>query len=195
MSYSQLTFQLPQQRLERSAVKVTPILTVPDHHIAPSVAALAARGCARLTPRGGGSGEEKSRRRQVTNGGVSEREAGWGRVWHEVTPRWLLTPCDGFQLLLLRPFHVYDICTPWHLWLAVWLPRDISLRTLVACQTHPHPLRHSTAPSHPHSSQMHLALSAVNSHSPAKESNRERNYCLRIYVKCNFTTFFFFFYT
>lgn len=34
--YAQLTFQVS------TAVKVTPTLTVPDHHIAPSVAVLAA---------------------------------------------------------------------------------------------------------------------------------------------------------
>lgn len=100
-------FSFPQ-RLEHSAVKVTPILTVPDHHIAPSVAVLAARGCIQVTSAGQARGE---RWRQVTNGGVSKGEARWRQVWHEVTPRRLLTPCDGFQLLPLRPFHVYDICT------------------------------------------------------------------------------------
>lgn len=48
---------------------------------------------------------------QTGGAGVSVREAGRQRVWHEVTLWWLFTPRDGFQLLLLRPFHVYDICT------------------------------------------------------------------------------------
>ena len=71
---------------------------------------LAARGCTRVTSEGQARGE---RWQQVTNRGVSGREAGWGQVCKKVTPWWLLTPCDGIQLVLLRPFHVglYDICT------------------------------------------------------------------------------------
>ncbi len=153
---------------EHSRVKVTPILTLPDHHNAPAVAVLAARGCTWMTLAGQARGK---RWRQVTNGrvvgkkrgGFSERKTGWWRTWHKVTPRWLLTPCDGFQLLLLRPFHVYDICT--------------CLAPLTGGVT---PLRHFSQNScclsdFPLRTQMHLAQSAANSqlHMLAKECRWE----------------------
>lgn len=81
------------QRLEHSVVKVTPTLTIALH--------LLWLCCLHPSDiRGSGRREE-----------VMAREAGCWRVWHEVTPLWLLTSCDRFQLLLPRPFHVYDICT------------------------------------------------------------------------------------
>lgn len=91
-------------------------------HVCCPVLTPPARGCTWLTSAGQARG---ARWQEVTNGGVSRREAGWRRVRCKITLGWLLTPFDGFQLLLLRPSHVYDICAcvaplaggvspPWH---------------------------------------------------------------------------------
>lgn len=71
--------------------------------------------------------------------GGSEKESGWRRARHSVTPLWLLIPSDRFQLLLLRPFHVYDICTCLASLTAcvTSLGKKNSLRTRVTCQTSP----------------------------------------------------------
>lgn len=107
VSYAQLTFQLSTATGALCSQSDTYFdSSWPSHRTFCGCA-----GCTWLHPidiRGSGKGE---RWRQVTNGGVSKRGAGLWRVWHKATPQWVLTTCDSFQLLLLRPFHVYDICT------------------------------------------------------------------------------------
>lgn len=156
MSYAQLTYQLSVARVPCSLSDT-------------SCSCAAARGCTRVTSTGQLRGE---RWQQVTNGGLSRREAGRRRVLREVMLRWLLTPPDGFQLLLLRPFHVYDICT-----CVAPLTSGVSL------------LRHF--------SQNSCSLSASGLtyapgvecwrlHMLIKESSRKPNYYFSNCVKCNF---------
>lgn len=167
------------QWLEHSAVKVSSTLTVPDHHIAPSVAVLAARGCTRVTSAGQAGGE---RWRQVTNGkgGGSKREAGWRRVL-----------ARSNALVTLNALWWFSAATPeaisciWHMHLrgtsdmAVWLHCDSSLRTLVACQT----------PASGVTNAPGTECCELTCHMLAKESNEGPNNCLRSCVKCNFHTF------
>lgn len=79
----------------------------------------------------------------------------------------------------LGHFMYMTYALPWHLWLAVWVHCDISLRTLVACQTPASGL--TNAPG--------TACCRLTFHMLAKESNRLPNYCFRRSVKCNFLTF------
>lgn len=126
--------------LEHSVVKVSPTLTVPDHHIAPSVAVLPAH-------------EWHPRVRQEERGD-GEREAGCRRVfaWSNAS----LTLNALWQVSAASPEAISCI---WHMHLcgtSDW-PCDFPMTFLAEL------LLLVRLP--PQDSQMHLALSALNSHS------------------------------
>lgn len=73
--------------------------------------------------------------------GGQRAELRWLPIRYKVNCRWPLMPRDGFQLLLLRPFHIFDIMSYSNVWLLCFLGTVVTCQPASPAATPPAPLR------------------------------------------------------